>query len=495
MKKNPVTNFLTITLLLFGLIFNSCIYTSVNNYPKLTKSQVVEIREKIDFVIVKTNPDINIGIKVVSTKTSEVIYEKDSDHLFTPASNTKLFIAAAALHFLGPYFRYVTKVYTDSNVNDGIINGNLYIKGSGDPDFVDSDLGELVESLKFLGVKSVTGDIIVDNTEFDDVPFGPGWMWDDGASWYWAPVDAMTLNDNCVRLFVNPGKHLNDAPVVKIQPNTNYVTTEIRAITIENDTTEVGLDVERRWQTKENIIDVSGTIASNSTGENFTISVETPALYTGTIFKELMQQAGINFSGLVKQDSVPPDPVFLVSHTSAPLNESVTNFLKISDNLTGELLVKKIGAVTDSSMGTWDNGLRAIKTFLQDEVGIDTTKMVLADGSGVSRYNLISASQIVQLLVWIHDNFQIYPEFASALPIGGSDGTLRNRLFAADVKTNTRAKTGTLQGVTALSGYVITTDNEILAFSILMRGYVGSPNKYRALQDKIVTILSGFSRF
>jgi D-alanyl-D-alanine carboxypeptidase/D-alanyl-D-alanine-endopeptidase (penicillin-binding protein 4) len=152
-----------------------------------------------------------------------------------------------------------------------------------------------------------------------------------------------------------------------------------------------------------------------------------------------------------------------------------------------------MGAVTDTLPGTWENGMRAIKTFINDEVGIDTSSLVLVDGSGLSRYNLLSPAQIVDLLVHVYNDFKIFPEFLSLLAIGGADGSLEKRMFTEELYLKTRAKTGSLNGVSSLSGYTVTSDNDIVAFSIMMNGFVGNHTVYRELQDKIVSAITQYS--
>ena len=225
----------------------------------------------------------------------------------------------------------------------------------------------------------------------------------------------------------------------------------------------------------------------------FTISIDDPAFYTGFRFKEMLNHHSISFSGEVLLDTVPDGAIELAEVESEPLYISLIKLLKNSHNLTGELLVKKMGAVTDTLPGTWENGMRAIKTFINDEVGIDTSSLVLVDGSGLSRYNLLSPAQIVDLLVHVYNDFKIFPEFLSLLAIGGADGSLEKRMFTEELYLKTRAKTGSLNGVSSLSGYTVTSDNDIVAFSIMMNGFVGNHTVYRELQDKIVSAITQYS--
>lgn len=473
-----------------------CAFRAGPGYPPLTHSQKEALRERIDGLVEATDPDVTFGMKALSLKTGEVFYEKNATHRFTPASNMKLLTAAAALDILGPYFRFRTALYADSAFARGTPPGNIYLKGAGDPALTDRDLAKMVSDLELLEIHAVEGDIIVDATEFDADLLGPGWMWDQGPEWYAAPVSAMTLNDNCVAVWIAPGKGVGDPPRVRIDPPTGYVSVNVEATTVDEQGAESPpLKITRRWKTGENIIDITGTVWTGTAPESRLIAVENPPLYAGTVLKELLLAAGIRFHGTVRMDTVPSDTVLLTAHGSPPLSETVKDLLKYSDNLTAELLVKKMGSTAAGSPGSWPSGLRTVKTFLHDEAGLDTATFVMADGSGFSRYNLLSPDHLVQLLEWVHGNFKIFPEFLASLPIGGGDGSLAARMTAEEVRDRARAKTGTLQGISSLSGYLVTRDNETVAFSIMMNGYIGDSSPYRGLQDDIVSVLTSFSRF
>lgn len=481
--------------LLLVLSLAACAFRSGWVYPKLSSQQAKEISGQIDAAVARTDPDLTFGMKAVSLKTGEVFYEKNASHRFTPASNMKLLTAAAALHILGPYYRFKTSLYADSSFVSDTIPGNLYLRAGGDPDFTYQDLNRMVANLELLDIKGVNGDIVVDPTEFDADHRGPGWMWDDVPYWYASPVSAMTLNDNCVVVHIVPGRSAGDTVRVRIDPPTRYVSVKVGALTLQQDSVTAPIKVTRRWKTGENVIEIEGSVPAGSLPQSHVITVENPPLYAGTVLKELIEARGIRFQGRVKVDTIPPDTLLLSVHRSRPLYETVRNLLKYSDNLTAELLVKKLSSHTTDSAGTWESGLRIVKTFLQGEAGVDTTTLIMADGSGVSRYNLLSPVHLVQLLAWVHGNFKIFPEFSSSLPIGGGDGTLSSRMKTDTVRDRTRAKTGTLQGVSSLSGYLVTRDDEPLAFSIMMNGYVRESKRYRELQDEIVSILASFSRF
>lgn len=254
------------------------------------------------------------------------------------------------------------------------------------------------------------------------------------------------------------------------------------------------LKVERRWWEHSNRIDVTGHLLAGGKSRTFYTNVENPATFTGVVFAEMLSRRGVTVVNPLLVDSLENTPHLLASHTSRPLSAVTLNFLKSSDNLTAELLVKAIGRHQTGQQGSWENGLRAIRTFLKADLGIDTSGMKMVDGAGVSRYNLTSPSQLVQALAYVYHDYTLNAEFMAALPTGGWDGTLRNRLSQQRLQRNIRAKTGTLEGVSCLAGYAYTRTKEPLAFAIMMSGYVEAAEPYRALQDEICYILVNYSR-
>ena len=213
-------------------------------------------------------------------------------------------------------------------------------------------------------------------------------------------------------------------------------------------------------------------------------NVEDPTRFTGELFKEMLESKGLIIQSLEK-GLLSGTAQLIASHKSHSMANVLKNLMVESDNLTAELLTKTIGYESDGSQGNWINGLTQIRKFLNNTVGIDTTTFSIRDGSGVSRYNYASPNHFIQLLKWAYNNPSIRNNFIQTLPQGGSNGTLQDR----NISNQIYAKTGSLFSVTTLSGYVFTQSGDVIAFSILMNGFQGSSEPYRALQDKIVSIL------
>ncbi|HET6616707.1 MAG TPA: D-alanyl-D-alanine carboxypeptidase/D-alanyl-D-alanine-endopeptidase [Gemmatimonadota bacterium] len=435
-----------------------------------------------------------IAILVVSLDRGDTLFAREQDRLYTPASNRKLFTAASALHWLGPDYRFSTALLTTGPVAGDTLRGDLVLVGHGDPDLAVAHLAALVDSLAATGARVVTGDVRADDSWFDDVEWGAGWMWDDGPYWEWPYITALTLADNVVTVTARPGPQAGAPAVVSLDPPTAYMTVRATATTGAAGSGS-NVEIDRHWHPRENVIDVSGTVALGGEPVIESRTVEDPALYAVTVLEELLAARGIEVLGVARHgalDGAPADTVAV--HESAPLAASIRNFLKISDNLTGELLVKAVGAHVSGPPGTYEKGLAAERAFLAREVGTDTTAQRLADGSGVSRYNLVTARQIVELLAYMASRDDLYPFYLEALPVAGVDGTLEGRMRGTAAEGRARAKSGTLNGVAALSGYVPAADGERLAFSTMIEFYAGGSSPRRAVQDSIVAALARFRR-
>ena len=251
--------------------------------------------------------------------------------------------------------------------------------------------------------------------------------------------------------------------------------------------------VERKWRPAENTVVVEGGMAVGTAERSFVIDVVDAATYTGTLLKELLQKEKIILDGQVRKGTLPENGVVLVQHSSSPLTLAVMNTNKISDNLSAELLLKTVGAEIKGTPGTAEKGISVVKEVLSD-IGVDSITYEIVDGSGVSRYDVITPDLIVDLLTEMNRDFRIQAEYKTSLPIAGVDGTLAGRMKDSSAEGKLRAKTGSLRGVSSLSGYTTTADGELVAFSIIMEHFVISTSGIRKIQDHIGDLLSSFSR-
>ncbi|KAA3663106.1 MAG: D-alanyl-D-alanine carboxypeptidase/D-alanyl-D-alanine-endopeptidase [Calditrichaeota bacterium] len=446
--------------------------------------------------------DAFVGMKISRLRDGKVLYSQNENKLFHPASNMKLYTSAAALHYLGLDYKMVTRVAIDSGaVLADTLRSNLYLIGGGDPMFSIGDLDEILLSLANKGVKYIAGDIICDASFLDDMHVGDGWMWDDAGWWYTAPLSALSIQENCVEVLVSATDKLGEPAKVALVPATKYLQINNTSVTVDSatyfsellDTTKVfdRFNVERHWQEEENVVDVSGYFGDWFAEDKTTVDVVDAPLYFGTLFKEGCHQRGIGVEGEVKHGSAGNSVQVFIAHDSKPLPQLLADMNKPSSNLCAELFLKIVGAVTTGKQGTAKAGIHALQQVLESWQ-IDTTKIRIADGSGMSRYTLISASSTHDLLRAMHENYSWRYEFIASLPIAGVDGSLKNRMRGSAAQAVVHAKTGTLSGVSSLAGYTTNQDGDELVFAIHMAHFVGSSKPFRLAQDKICDAITRY---
>ena len=492
-----INNFFNTATLIVLTSLIACSSTGALKGPEKQTNAFLNLSRNIDQILQDSSlQQTRTGIKIVSLQTGKTLYERNSQELFHPASNMKLLTTATALKRLGTNFRFKTILYADTaSITDSTLSGNIYLKGFGNPDLSVEDLWWMVRELKSRGISRINGNLICDETYMDDLYWGSGWMWDDVSAWYWAPICALTVNDNCVRVTVKPGSKIGDSLTVQLEPRTNYLKIVNMGVTVDSlDTLQQrAFKVERNWRPAENTIKVEGGMAIGKSERSFVIDVVDAARFTGTLFSELLQQENITFEGKVLKDSVPDKAIVLVRHISSPLTLIIMNTNKISDNLSAELLMKTVGAEIKGVPGTAEKGISVVKEVLSD-IGVDSTTYEIADGSGVSRYNVITPDLIVDLLTEMNRDFRIQAEYKTSLPIAGIDGTLQGRMKNSAAEGKLRAKTGSLRGVSSLAGYTTTAEGELVAFSMIMEHFIISTSKIRDIQDQIGNLISSFSR-
>ena len=427
---------------------------------------------KINKIIEASGIDLNMGIKIVSLKNNKTLYAYNSQKLLMPASTNKLYTCAAALHYLGNNHTFKTRVLKNNN--------NLILKGGGDPDLTINQLDSLAIIIS-KNIKKVDT-LYVDDTLLDSLNYGEGWMWDEGPWWYAAPIGALSVNDNCIDFYVEPGD-IGSPANISYFPETSYITFENNSITV-NDTLDFNkLKIDRDWVKSGNNFSVTGEIIDTTKKDTLYRNIYDPSLFAGTIFRQLLNEHGTTVKQLSRKTQDLTDYKELTVHYSDSLIISAKNLMNESDNLTAELFIKSIGAL-DTLPGTWETGLDSVKSFLAEQVKIDTSNIRLADGSGVSRYTLTNSDQLISLLSWVY-NSKHKNDFISTLPGGGwPKSTLEKRLI--EEGSRVRAKTGGLSGARNLAGYIDSPKYGTVAFSILMNGYIGSSSKHRYVQNQIV---------
>ena len=437
------------------------------------------------------------GIQILDPAADKVLVEVNPDKTFLPASVLKMVTTSTALEKLGPEFRYRTGVYTNGKVEpDGTIAGNLILVGRGDPNLISPDalflekpaLLELAEKLQRMGIRKVQGDIVGDDSYFDSGNSANGWSSSYLKALYGAPVNALSINNNVIWVHARPTKY-KSLVSVELEPKTPYL--HIRNLA-KTGSRSARLTLNAQLIRTTNTIVVSGTLPSTKTHSQHII-LEKPAETTAGMFRDELQKQGITVSGKIyaahSGDFYSGEQTswsLLAEHQSPPLIRALEIINKQSQNLHAEMLLRTLGAEFKGE-GSNEAGLRVIKEFLV-EAGIDSEKIRLNDGCGLSRENLITPRFQTSLLEFLSQR-PYFELFRNTLAVSGTDGTLKNRLSAFEVKGSIHAKTGTLNGVTTLSGYITTQSGRNLIFSIFAN-QVRAESRTKKTIDEICSLLA-----
>lgn len=500
---------------------------------------VAELQTRISQVLAK--PELApamVGVKVVSLDTGRVIFEENGEKLLRPASNMKIYTVAAALDRLSPDYRFNTSVYASARPDSaGVIRGELRIYGRGDPSiaarFNNGDyfkaIDDLAARIVAAGVKRVEGDLVGDETYFVGPKYGSGWEWEDLTWYYGAEVTPLAVNDNALDLFVKPGLAVGQPAVITTGPPdplltiVNRVTTSAKGLRRE-------LSIHRGLN--ENTITISGSIPLEDRGYTGAIGISHPALLFVYLLRNSLATKGVVITGksrVTGEVAITPllsspsassvAQIEIATLQSPPFSVIAAQTLKPSQNLYTELILRTLGklpplpspSLSPSPTPTASPspspspapspsifqktseslGIEAVRSFLRT-VGLRPESLVLDDGSGLSRSDMITADATVQLLMFM-DRHRYATVFRDAMPIAGVDGTLRNRLRGTLAENNVRAKTGSLSSAASLAGYVTTAGGEKLAFAIMVNNYPRDFDPRSACIDPIAVLLASFS--
>jgi serine-type D-Ala-D-Ala carboxypeptidase/endopeptidase (penicillin-binding protein 4) len=449
----------------------------------------------------------SLGVAIAHASNPDWTLSYNAQALLMPASNTKLYTTIAALHLLGPNFRWRTSVYGTARVaSNGQLNGDLILYGRGDPTLESiyiedkTTLAQLAQQLAQSGMREVTGDLILDESYFTGGTLGTGWEWLDLQWHYGAEVSALTVHDNALELKIQPSS-LNNPVTVSINPPFSSVNINNNLFTAAANS-KSSLAIERPLNS--NTVNLLGQLPISDAPFTARLAVHQPAQWAGELFRQALQQAGIVVRGqlqIIRTERL--SPVFLNPQLpeltmveSPPLKEVVRVVNKFSQNLYAELLLRTLGKTAIQPLGPFTTtdqaGVKVVLAFLA-QIGIANQQIVLTDGSGLSRQNLVTAESMVRLLRYIYQHPQA-DILLESLPIAGVDGTLRRRFLQQPAQTKLRAKTGTLAHISSLAGYVTTTDSETFMFSIIVNNFAAELQPILELQEDIGNMLAGVRR-
>ena len=468
---------------------------------------VARFRKRVEAALAAAGPDKGFwGVLVTDAQSGEVLYARNADNYFSPASDAKLFTTALALAMLGPDFRVRTTLGSTGSVSGAgpnqMLTGDLILKGAGDANLSnrkfpydkkvervgppEKALAEMADAVAASGIKSVTGDVIVDDSVFVLERFPSGWTTDDILWSFGAAVSAIVVNDNTFTLDVRPGEGEGTLVSYTIQPATDFYTIENLARTGVYGSPEK-LSLSR--EPGSHAILLGGTIPVGGSPRRLTIAVEEPAEYAARVLVRLLEERGVHVLGAARAHhllsandwatSTPssstndtPSLTVIAEHLSPPISEDVRLTNKISENLHAEILLM-LSAHEKLGITTRDEAVKFAANFFRS-AGIADGDVILHDGSGLSRSDLVTPRAVVQMLTYAAT--EAWGElYRTSLPVAGDDGTLSERMKHTAAEGRISAKTGTLEHVNSLSGYATTVRGAHLVFSIL-----GDNNSLRA---------------
>ncbi len=431
------------------------------------------------------------AIDVFDLKQKKVLYQKNHKLLLRPASNMKILTSAAGLKFLGTKYEFITSLFYEGEIVDSVLYGHLFVVGGCDPDFTSSDLELLTESVKNFGIKKITGNIYGDVSMKDSLFWGSGWMWDDDPSTDAPYMSALNINDNAVTI-TGEYDSLDNKLIFKSVPSTNYIEL-INNVEIKDDVNRTKISVDRDWINRTNRFLVEGIFSKNTIQRKDVFSssfnIYEPESYFLTLFKESLGRNGIKFSGDLKFKplNIPATSIFTFSRS---YDSVIVNLNKTSDNLSAEMTLLALAHKYFGKPASAKNGLKMVDSLII-LCGLDPDEYRLADGSGVSHYNLVSTELLLSVLKYFYYNEpDLYETLYNSFPISGVDGSLGNRMKKTKAENNVHAKTGTLSGVSSLSGYVKNIRGNMIAFSILVQNYNGSSKQARDFIDDVCKLVA-----
>ncbi|MDO9182873.1 MAG: D-alanyl-D-alanine carboxypeptidase/D-alanyl-D-alanine-endopeptidase, partial [Bacteriovorax sp.] len=384
------------------------------------------------------------------------VFNLNASKMMIPASLTKIVTGAAVLNTLPMNKKFETKLMAKNNIKAGILLGDLCLKGGGDPSFVSEKMWYLVNELKRTELTSIEGDLLVDATRFDDELFDAGRESVRVDRAFDAPISAASFNWNSTNVFIRPGITAGSPAKVWLDPQSDYLELENKTKTTSKSGVKT-LEASRVKIGDHDKIIVSGTISEDATEAVIYKSVSNPNMWIGMHLKEFLKQRGIALKGKVKVQACEVGANTVAISQSKNLNEITSDMLKFSNNFVAEMLAKDLAAENSTGPARMKDGIEEIKKYM-DSLGFKRADYVLENVSGLTRDNRFSAKQLAFVLNTVKNDFLIFPEFTSGLPIAGIDGTLKNRMKnkkdGIAEPNMVRAKTGYLDGVVGLAGYV-----------------------------------------
>lgn len=430
-----------------------------------------------------------VGLQVVNVRTGEEVFARNPDRDLIPASTMKVLTAAVALRELGPSYRFSTDFYVDDDVKmdaKGVLEGSLYIRGHGDPTLELETLFKMVNDLKLAGLTEIDGDVVYDEGFLDVNYLIPGWEkesdLENGPS-YFPTLGALSVNNNLVGFVVGPGGEVGKSARIGLEvPASSYIEIENKVLTTAKGTRRT-LRIEREVNEDDHTLKftLTGTMPMDSGTERYRRAVVDPTAHFMAAMEEILKNNGITVKGKHVRGGAPAKGQLFYAHRSAALSSILAEMNKQSNNFIAEQVLRTVGAETQGLPGTTEGGIKTIQAYL-DSLGVGSNMAKLRNGSGLTRESTIQPSVFTAVLVDMSNNQRVGSEFKASLAIAGQDGTLWRRL--SEDPGRLRGKTGTIDGVHCLVGYLEAADGQVYAFSFMVNGIRGDASVVKRLHDR-----------
>lgn len=436
-----------------------------------------------------------LGVSVVDAETGKTIFDQDADKEFTPASNFKLVDAATALAYVGPDFRYRTALLQRGSIVDGVLQGDLILRGGGDPILSRDDLAAAVRAVQAAGIRRVSGTVLADDRVFDRQRYGGDWAWDDMPYYYQPPIEALSIDEGLAFVTVSPGPNVGAPVTASIEPNGDVMTVASIAVTTPLNGTN---DVDCFRSPGSTQITVVGHYPFGLKPFRFGCAVEDTSTFAAGTLAQLLRDSGVDVAANPLGPSVfvgnldIEDPAWVAplalpvlwTHDSPAVHELIAKMMPPSDNFIAEHLFKMLPVTALRQRGTFDGGAAVERKFIAS-LGLDPASLDNGDGSGLSQGDRVTPHDLTTLLTW-ETRSSTGHWYVGALPVAGISGTVRHRLQGSDAIGRVRVKTGYIWHVSTFSGYAYTKHHGLMVFSVMFNDANGALKPFLAAEDKIV---------
>ncbi len=430
--------------------------------------------------------DLGLFATVGEGSSFQELLDVNAKTIMIPASITKIATASAVLAHFPPGHKFKTQLLTSGSVKEGVLSGNLILKGGGDPSFVSENMWFLVNSFLRSEIKKIEGDIIVDDSLFDNIRFDSSRQKARVDRAYDAPVGAMSFNWNSVNIFVQPTQK-GKAAKVFIDPENDYIRLSNRANTKGGSGNDLMADRKDDKSFPGDVITVGGTIGEGVKEIVIFKNITQPDLWSGYNLRSFLAQRGVTVKGKIKNGVTPATAKLAAESESKAIEQVMADMNKFSNNYVAEMLAKNLGTISKTKDVSMADGMLLINEHMQS-LGIPADQYKLENPSGLTRDNRMSAFAMWKVLKHLRNDFRVQPEFLTSLPIAGIDGTLKRRMKNSPAERWVRAKTGFLTGVISLAGYAGLEDGRVVTFTFVYNGSTDE-TKVRAFYDSLLISL------